>query len=140
MRNWGLLGLAILLAVAAGVAIFTDIPRRAMEMRPADTRAAAVLNAKPGTTLRAVVRLEDGEGANTYRAELLESAGDGTTYRDTPNRIEIALSPAASFVMGSPRDIKSGAIIEASGAIDGTHRLHVNRIVVLNGFVRMAPG
>ena len=140
VRTWSLLGLALFIVIAAATALLLDIPRRAAEMRPADTRAVSVLSAPPGPTLKAVVRLEGGEGADIYRAELLESAGDGTTYRDTPKSIDIALSPSTAFLMGSARDIKSGAIIEASGAIDGAHRLHVRRIVVLNGYVHMAPG
>lgn len=140
LRNGSLLGLAFLIAAAAAAALLLDIPRRAAEMRPADTRAASVLSARPGTNLKAVVRLQEGEGADTYRAELLESAGDGTTYRDTPRTIDIAFSPATAFLMGSSRDIKRGAIIEATGAIDGAHKLQVRRIVVLNGYVRVAPG
>jgi hypothetical protein len=130
---WTALGLAVIIAAAA---IVFDVARRAGGMQAATTSAAKVLSARPGARINAVVRLLANEQNNIWPARLLESAG-ATTYRETPDRIRIALGADTGVVMGSGADIRTGAVVQASGAMDDTHLLHATRIVILTGYVRV---
>ena len=137
-RKWLLWALTGSVVLAAGSAIVFDVTRRAASMRPATARAAAVLAARPNTSVTAVVRLQ-GPEAGTYLAELLESVGE-TTYRETPTLIHVALSADIRVVMGSRGDIRPGAIVQVAGTIDGQHTLHASRMVILSGYVRLVSG
>lgn len=122
--------------ITAAVAIVFDVAHRAAGMRAATTRAASVLNARPGARIDAVARLKANENNNTYSAQLLESSGE-TTYRETPALIRIALGADTSVLMGSGTDVKPGAVVQASGRMDGAHVLHASQLVILTGYVRV---
>ena len=130
--------LAIVAGVSALGAIGFDIARRAGGMRPATTTVASALSAQPNARIKVVAKLENSVGLNAYSAELLESH-DGSTYRVTPAHIRIALAADTSIVMGTAADLRPGAVVQASGAMDGTRTLHARQIVVLTGMVRIVP-
>jgi len=134
--KWALLTLTSLAAAVIVAAIVLDVVRRAGQMRAATTSAAAVLEAPPGSLVKAVVRLEDVRGASACRAQLLEAL-DGETYRVTSTRIHVALTPDTEVVMGSDADVRPGAIVQVAGTIDSEHAIRVRQIVILTGYIRV---
>jgi hypothetical protein len=136
----GVLWTTAILACAAAIgAVGADISRRAAGMKPGTMASAMVLAATPGTTAKAVVRLERPDGQNSYAAELLESS-DGAVWRDTTKRLRIILAGNTAVAMGGASDVRPGAIVEASGAMDTKHALHAARVVILTGYVHVARG
>ena len=136
IKPWVIWTLMALVGCAAVAAVGFDIYRRAGGMRAATASAAAVLSVRSGTRTRAVVRLEGPAGLNAYSGDLLES-GDGVSYRETPDRIRVALSGDTAVVMGAAADIKRGAVVQVTGAMDSAHTLHAAQIVILSGYVRV---
>jgi hypothetical protein len=138
LKRRGLWSLAILVGIGAVAGIGHDIARRAGAMRPATTTAAAVFSAQPGAHIKLVARVDHSVSLNTYAAQLLESRAEGS-YRVTPERLRIALSADTSVVMGSAADLQPGAVVQASGALDGARTLQARQIVILTGYVRIVP-
>jgi hypothetical protein len=135
-RSWVIGLLCASVAVAALAAIGFDVTRRAEGMRLADTSSNAILSASPGTPVKAVVRVEAPSGAGTFTALLLQNV-QGAEYRETRTRIRLTLSSGTHFVMGASPDVKSGAIVQADGAMDAGNTLLAAKIVVLDDYVHV---
>jgi hypothetical protein len=130
--------LATFVVIAALGGIAFDVARRADSMHIAATGSSALLNAPAGAAVKAVFHLGAAEGTDAYDAEILDNV-NGTTYRGSRSRIRIVLSPDTSVVMGAGADIKPGAVIQASGTMAASHTLRASQIVILTGYVRVAP-
>lgn len=132
-----LIGAVIALMVIAVVGFLaTDIARRVQAMRVSPTPSADVADANPGTRIEPVVRLDAPMSGNSYVAEVLQSTG-GTDFRASGTRLDFVVDPAASFVMGAASDLRPGAVAQVRGMLDGGHRLHADRIVLLTRVVRV---
>jgi len=134
--KWAVLTVTVVVTAVIVAAVVLDVVRRAGQMRAATTSADAVLGAPPGSLVKAVVRLEDVRESSACLAQLLE-ARDGETYRATPTRIHVALTPATQVVMGSDADVRPGAIVQVAGTIDSEHAIRVRQIVILTGYIRV---
>lgn len=130
---------AILALLSVVTAIGFDVFRRATRMRVAPTNAAITMQAQPGQKQKAVILLKALESTDLYSAVLLESS-DGSTYHQTTSAIRLAVTPNTSVVMGRKADIKTGAILQVNGQMTAEHTLRASQIVVLTGFVNLAPG
>ncbi len=138
VKPWMLWVLATLVVIAALGGIAFDVARRAGSMHVAATDTSALLNAPAGAPVKAVLHLGSAAGINIYDAEILDSVNT-TTYRGSRSRIRIALSPDTSVVMGAGADVKPGAVVQASGTMAASHTLRASQIVILTGYVRVAP-
>lgn len=127
---------ALLLIVVAGF-IASDIARRARAMRVSSASSSDIAQAKAGARVEPVVRIEAHPVGGFYVADVLQPAG-GTDFREGEVRLEFAVDPAASFAMGAAPDLKPGAVAQVRGVLDGRHRLHADRIVLLTRVVRIA--
>lgn len=130
--------LATVVVIAALGGIAFDVARRAGDMHVATTQTSTLLNAPAGAAVKAVLHLDAAEGTDTYDAEILDSV-NATTYRRSLWRIRIALRPDTSVVMGAGADIKPGAVVQVSGTMAASHTLRASQIVILTGYVRVAP-
>jgi hypothetical protein len=108
-------------------------------MSTADTSDSLFESIAPGSSAKAVVRLDSVKGEE-LKGTLLEKQSD-TVYR-VPFRRTVAviavLTPDASVVMGKPQDIAVGAVVQLAGTIDASHILQTNQVVILTGYVRLS--
>jgi hypothetical protein len=108
-------------------------------MSTADTSASLYESIAPGSSAKAVVRLDSVKGEE-LKGTLLEKQSD-TVYR-VPFRRTVAviavLTPDASVLMGKPQDIAVGAVVQLAGTIDASHILQTNQVVILTGYVRLS--
>jgi Kef-type K+ transport system membrane component KefB len=131
----------IFLAVLAAVGVWAirGVLVRAQQMSTADTTASTFASISPGSSTKAVVRLESVSGKE-LKGTLLEKQGD-TVYllpsESTPTVIA-ALTPDTSVVMGKPKDIAVGAVVQLAGVLDADHVLQTNQVVILTGYVRVS--
>jgi hypothetical protein len=113
---------------------------RARRMSTADTSDSLFESIAPGSSAKAVVRLDSVKGEE-LKGTLLEKQSD-TVYRVPFRRTAAAiavLTPDASVVMGKPQDIAVGAVVQLAGTIDASHILQTNQVVILTGYVRLSP-
>ncbi len=131
----------IFLAVLAAVGVWAicGVLVRAQQMSAADTTASTFASISPGSSAKAVVRLESVSGKE-LKGTLLEKQGD-TVYllpsEGTPTVIAV-LTPDTSVVMGKPKDIAVGAVVQLAGVLDADHVLQTNQVVILTGYVRVS--
>jgi hypothetical protein len=131
----------IFLAVLAAVAVWAvrGVLVRAQQMSTADTRASAFASISPGSSAKAVVRLESVKGSE-MKGTLLERQSD-TVYllpsEMTPPVIAV-LTPDTPVVMGKPQDIAVGAVVQLAGTIGADHVLQTSQVVILTGYVRVS--
>lgn len=127
-----LFGLAIVL-------VTNTIRSKAARMKAADISPSALESLAPGSSTKAVVRLNQVAGAN-LQATLLRKVDD-TVYElpasISTSEVAAVLNPDAAVVMGAQTAIVSGAIVQLAGTIDSNHTLHVNQVVILTGYVRL---
>lgn len=133
-----LCALLIACVLIAAALIGFDVWRRTKDMQAARTSAASVASASKGELIKAVLRLDGPIERGLYPAHVLET-NDGSDYRVTSTAIRVFVGPDSSVVMGSARDVRAGAIVQAEGRFDAIHVLRVKRVVVLTGFVRIIP-
>jgi hypothetical protein len=131
----------IFLAVLAAVAVWAvrGVLVRAQQMSTAETTVSAFPSISPGSSAKAVVRLESVKG-NELKGTLLERQSDTVhllPYERTPLVIAV-LTSDTSVVMGKPRDIAVGAVVQLGGTIDANHVLQTNQVVILTGYVRVS--
>jgi Kef-type K+ transport system membrane component KefB len=131
----------IFLAVLAAVAVWAvrGLLVRAQQMSTADTTASAFASISPGSSAKAVVRLESVKGSE-MKGTLLERQSD-TVYllpsEMTPPVIAV-LTPDTPVVMGKPQDIAVGAVVQLAGTIGADHVLQTSQVVILTGYVRVS--
>lgn len=131
----------IFLLVLACVAVWTirGVLVRAQQMSTADTPASMFAAIPPGTSAKAVVRLESVKGKE-LKGALLEKQSD-TVYllpiESTP-AVFAVLTPDTSVVMGKPEEITVGAVVQLAGTIDASHVLQTTQVVILTGYVRVS--
>ncbi len=136
--NAALFLLAVTLAVAAGF-LAANITRRASAMRASITTSVDVTDARRGMRIEPVVRLEGRAAGSLYVAQVLQSIG-GTDFHGTGTRLEFVVDRSATFAMGAASDLKPGAVAQVRGTLDGAHRLHADRIVLLTRVVHVKQG
>jgi hypothetical protein len=135
IRLWALLISCLLIAAAL---IGFDVWRRANNMQAARTSVASVASANKGELIKAVLRLDRPIERGLYPAHVLET-NNGSDYQVTSTAIRVFVDSDSLVVMGSARDVRAGAILQAEGRFDATHVLRAKRVVVLTGFVRINP-
>ncbi len=131
----------IFLAVFASVAVWAvrGVLVRAQQMSTADTSASTFASIAPGSSAKAVVRLDSVKGKE-LKGTLLEKQSD-TSYLVPSERTQAVvadLNPDTSVVMGKPGEIAVGAVVQLSGTIDAGHVLQTNQVVILTGYVRLS--
>jgi hypothetical protein len=112
---------------------------RARRMSTADTSGLFFESIAPGSSAKAVVRLDSVKGEE-LKGTLLEKQSD-TVYRVPFKRtaaVIAVLTPDASVVMGKPQDIAVGAVVQLAGTIDASHIFQTNQVVILTGYVRLS--
>lgn len=129
-------GMVLAVVVVTGF-LATDIARRTRTMRIPRVSPTLIAEAKPGTRIEPLLRVEARAAGGSYVAEVLQSSGP-TDFRASGVRLEFVIDPTASFVMGAASDLKVGAVAQIRGALDGEHRLHADRVVLLTRVVRVA--
>jgi uncharacterized protein (DUF849 family) len=130
----------VLLAALTAWAI-RSVLMRDQRMKAADTSASMFDSAAPGSSINAVVRLDQVAGEE-LRGTLLERQSD-TVFRkpsESGPTVHAVLTPETSVVMGKPQDIAAGAIVQLDGTMDERHILRTNQIVILTGYVRLLQG
>jgi hypothetical protein len=105
-------------------------------MQAARTSAASIASANKDAFIKAVIRLDGPIARGLFAAHVLETSA-GSDYRVTSTAIRLFVQPDTSVVMGSARDVRAGAVLQAEGRFDATHVLRVKRVVILTGFVRI---
>jgi hypothetical protein len=111
---------------------------RAGRMKAANTSVSASTAMKPGNPARVVARLDQVVGEN-LKGTLLEPESE-TVYRIPIGKgFEVAaiLTAETSVVMGTPRDIAKGAIVQLAGTLDQNRVLRAKQVVILTGYVRL---
>ena len=131
----------IFLAALAAVAVWAvrGVWVRAQQMSTADTTASAFASIAPGSSAKAVVRLDSVKG-NELKGTLLERQSD-TVYHlpsATTRPVIAVLTPDTSVVMGRPQDIAVGAVVQLAGTIGANHVLQPTQVVILTGYVRVS--
>jgi hypothetical protein len=130
----------IFLTVLAAVAVWAirGVLMRAQQMSTADTSASTFASLSPGSSAKAVVRLDSVKGKE-LKGTLLEKQSD-TVYLLPPERTPAVfadLTPDTSVVMGKPQDIAVGAVVQLAGTIDANHILQTSQVAFLTGYVRL---
>jgi predicted aminopeptidase len=138
LPTWILALLTGVIGIAGLGWIAYDVLQRAQLMRPVATSASAVLAAREGELIRAVVRLRAADGANAWSADLLDKLDD-TSYRQTASVIRVVLLDDTSIVMGGPADLRPGAVVQLSGNLNAERALRVRRVVILTEYVHVVP-
>jgi Kef-type K+ transport system membrane component KefB len=127
------------LLAAVGVWAVRGVLVRARQMSTAGTTASTFATISPGSSAKAVVRLESVSGKE-LKGTLLEKQRD-TVYllpsESTPSVIA-GLTPDTSVLMGKPKDIAVGAVVQLAGVLDADHVLQTNQVVILTGYVRVS--
>ena len=131
----------VFLSVLVSVSVWAvrGILVRAQQMSTADTSASTFASISPGSSAKAVVRLESVQGQE-LKGKLLIKQSD-TVYLLPPERTPIviaALTSDTSVVMGKPQDITVGAVVQLAGKIDVDHVLHTTQVVILTGYVSVS--
>lgn len=141
MDRFKLLALATVIVVAAGAAITwagMSVVDRAGGMATTGTSASAFAAAKTGTPIKLVVSVDRLTADGGFAAEILDK-GVNDTYSHSGTHVAFHVPANAKFLMGGRNDLKPGAVLQVNGQIADARRLAVSEIVVLNGFVRIAP-
>lgn len=139
MDRFKLLAFATVIVVAGLAAMMwagMSVVDRAGGMAAAGTSANAFQAAVSGTPVKLVVSVDRVAPNGGITAEILNKSTDGT-YAHSGRHLEAALPANAKFLMGGQDDLKPGAIVQINGKIAAAHRLAVDEVVILNGFVRM---
>jgi flagellar basal body rod protein FlgF len=128
----------IFLAVLASVAVWAirGVLVRAQQMSTADASASTFASISPGSSAKAVVRLESVKGIE-LKGTLLEKQSD-TIYLLPSERtpaVSAVLTADTSVVMGKPEDVAVGAVVQLAGILDANHVLQTNQVVILTGYV-----
>jgi hypothetical protein len=131
----------IFLAVLASVTVWAirGVLVRAQQMSTADTSASMFASTSPGSSAKAVVRLESVKGKE-LKGSLLEKQSDSVYLlpsERTPT-VSAVLTADTSVVMGKPEDVAVGAVVQLAGILDANHVLQTNQVVILTGFVRLS--
>jgi hypothetical protein len=132
---------SIFLLVLAFVTVWAVrcVLERAGRMQTANTSASIFARTAPGSSAKAVIRLDQVVG-DRLNGTLLERDSD-TAYRvpirsGTP--VVAILTPETSVVMGRPQDIAAGAIVQLAGTLDKDRVLRAKQVVILTGYVRLS--
>lgn len=102
-------------------------------MAPKGLPRTAFANTAPGAAAQLVIQVlsigKDGE----ITGRLLE--GREERYRSTSVPVVGQLTAHAAVLMGTAADIKPHAVLDISGKLDAHHRISVERVIVLTGYV-----
>ena len=112
---------------------------RAQQMSTADTSASTFESSPPGSSAKAVVRLDSVKGKE-LKGTLLEKQSY-TVYLLPSERTPVViavLTPNTSVVMGKPQDIAVGAVVQLAGTIYANHVLQTTQVVILTGYVSVS--
>jgi hypothetical protein len=131
----------IFLTVLACVAVWAihGVLVRAQQMSTANTSASTFASLLPGSSAKAVVRLESLKGTD-LKGILLERQSD-TVYllpSDRTPSVTAVLTPDTSVVMGKPEEIAVGGVVQLAGTVDANHVLQTTQIVILTSYVRVS--
>jgi hypothetical protein len=131
----------IFLAVLASLAGWATrgVLVRAKEMSTADTSASTFASMSPGSSAKAVVRLESVKGKE-LKGILLEKQSD-TVYLLPSQRtstVIAVLTADTQVVMGKPEDLTPGVIVQLAGILDADHVLQTKQVVILTGYVHLS--
>jgi hypothetical protein len=131
----------IFLALLGCVAIWAirGVLVRAQQMSTADTSTSTFAHLPPGSSAKAVVRLESVKGTD-LKGILLERQSD-TVYllpSDKTPSVTAVITPETSVVMGKPEEIAVGAVVQLAGTVDANHVLQTTQIVILTNYVRVS--
>jgi hypothetical protein len=133
----------IFLTVLACVAVWAirSVLVRAQQMSAADTSASTLASYPPGSSAKAVVRLDSVKGKE-LKGKLLQKQS-GTVYlfpSENTSTVTAILTPETSVVMGKPEEIVAGAIVQLDGTMDDYHALRTSQVIILTGYVRLSQG
>ena len=110
--------------------------QRAGGMHTANDSASVFAGTAPGGPAKVVIRLDQVVG-DRLRGTLLDREND-TAYRiGLGPTVAAILTPETSVVMGRPRDIAPGAVVQIAGALDNGRVLHAKQVVILTGYVHV---
>ena len=95
-------------------------------------------SAKVGAPLKAIIQIDTRDEAGLVTGHLLTPVTE-TTYRKTATLVRAHVEPAVRVIMGTPDDVKPGAIAQFDGAADGAGTMTVRRVVMLSAYIHVAP-
>jgi hypothetical protein len=128
----------VLIAVAGAVGFLgVDIAGRAMQMRPATTDTSAYGAAKAGAPLKAIIEIDTTDDGGLVTGHLLTPVTE-TTYRKTTTLVHAHVEKSVRVIMGTPDDVKPGAIVQFDGVADGAGTITVRRVVMLSAYIHVA--
>jgi hypothetical protein len=131
----------LFLAMLAAVTVWAirGVLVRARQMSTADTAASTFASVSPGSSAKAVVRLDSVMGKE-LKGTLLEKQSDSAYLLPAESlTVSAVLTPDTSVVMGKPQDIAVGAVVQLAGPVDANHILRASQVVILTGYVRLSP-
>ena len=137
-RPWLFWGLVLSGALLFMAAIGWNVMQRASRMQGSMEQVGSTRGGSIGSPMKAIVRVDALVDVHTIAAEVLERQTD-SIYAGTHAQVRVVLANDAAFVMGHVSDIKPGAIIEAIGTRQDLTTLRAARIVILTGYVHLAP-
>jgi len=134
-----ILAVGVVLAACAAIVTYLgfDIVGRAMQMVPAKTDASTYQAAKSGARIKAIVVVETRQSDGAVTGHLLVPVTE-TTYRKTPTLVRAQVVPAMRVIMGTPDDVKPGAVAQFDGVADGAGGMTLSRVVILSAYVHVA--
>jgi hypothetical protein len=129
----------IVLVAAVGAVGFlgVDIASRAMQMQPATTDVSAYGSAKAGAPLKAIIQIDTRDEGGLVTGHLLTRLTE-TTYRKTATLVHAQVEKSVRVIMGTPDDVKPGAIAQFDGVADGAGTMTVRRVVMLSAYIHVA--
>lgn len=128
----------VLIAVVGAVSYLgVDIAGRAMQMQPAKTDVSAYEAAKAGAPLKAIIQIDARDEGGLVTGHLLTPVTE-TTYRKTATVVRAHVEKAVRVIMGTPDDVKPGAVAQFDGVADGAGTMTVRRVVMLSAYIHVA--
>ncbi|MDB5043501.1 MAG: hypothetical protein JWN27_4227 [Candidatus Eremiobacteraeota bacterium] len=122
-----------LIAASIAALLATASPAVAQMQPPTPLSASEFASAAVGSRVSIAVRV-DARARSTVRAELLDRETD-ERYRATGARVELYQSDGTPVVMGTPADVKPGAVAIVTAVVTGKRRADLKRIIILTPYV-----
>lgn len=128
MLYLGLIIIGMVLVLTAAMLIFPSA------MSPADTTTSEVNKTQNGNEVEFVGQITEIKGT-VLVVEILEGKDNNVFDQRTGQFVEVVQTSAPEIVMGTSADIFVGAIGQFRGTKTGENQIHLNRIVILTGYV-----
>lgn len=121
------------IAASFAALLASTVPAAAQMQPPTPLSASEFASAAVGSRVSLAVRV-DARVRSIVRAELLDRETD-ERYHATGVRVELYQAGGTPIVMGTPADVKPGAVAIVTAVVTGKRRADLKRIIILTSYV-----